>query len=244
MVYAFLGEYITMQLGNQQMQYDRAKTIFSPEGRLFQVEYAREAVKKGSTAIGITFADGVLLAATRETLELQSRNPDKVFVVDDHAGVAVSGLVADGRVLVNDAREEAQRSMMAYDEPIQTGALAKFLADRKQMYTQYGGVRPFGLAMLVGGMNDDAELYQTDPSGILKEWKAVAIGRGADAANELFEDEYEDDMEEDAAIELALTALNRAEDDISLENVELSTIDDDGFHRVMPDQLEERGFSL
>ncbi len=234
-----------MQLGNQQMQYDRAKTIFSPEGRLFQVEYAREAVKKGSTAIGITFDDGVLLAATRETPELQARNPDKVFVVDDHAGVAVSGLVADGRVLVNDAREEAQRSQMVYDEPIQTGALAKFLADRKQMFTQYGGVRPFGLAMLVGGMRDNsAELYQTDPSGILKEWKAVAIGRGADAANELFEDEYSEDIEEEAAIELALEALKRAEDDIELENVELSTIDKDGFHRVMPDELEERGFSL
>lgn len=244
MGYAFLGECITMQLGNQQMQYDRAKTIFSPEGRLFQVEYAREAVKKGSTAIGITFDGGVLLAATRETPQLQVRNPDKVFAADDHAGVAVSGLVADGRVLVNDAREEAQRTMMAYDEPIQTGALAKFLADRKQMYTQYGGVRPFGLAMLVGGMNDEAELYQTDPSGILNEWKAVAIGRGADAANTLFEEEYEEGMDEEAAIELALEALSRAEDDIELENVEMSVIQDDGFDRVMPDDLDDRDFSL
>lgn len=234
-----------MQLGNQQMQYDRAKTIFSPEGRLFQVEYAREAVKKGSTAIGITYNDGVLLAATRETPRLQSRNPEKVFVVDDHVGVAVSGLVADGRVLVNDAREEAQRNMMVYDEPIQTGALAKFLADQKQMYTQYGGVRPFGLAMLVGGVKDTApELYQTDPSGILKEWKAVAIGRGADAVNKLFEEEYEEDMSEEDAINLALKALNEAEDDIELENVELALVDTDGFERVMPDDLEGRGFSL
>lgn len=234
-----------MQLGNQQMQYDRAKTIFSPEGRLFQVEYAREAVKKGSTAIGITFDDGVLLAATRETPRLQSRNPEKVFMTDDHVGVAVSGLVADGRVLVNDAREEAQRNQMTYDEPIQTGALAKFLADRKQMYTQYGGVRPFGLAMLVGGVrNNSPELYQTDPSGILKEWKAVAIGRGGEDANELFEDEYEEDIDEDTAIELALKALDMVEEDIELENVELSIIDDDGFRRVMPDDLEERGFDL
>lgn len=233
-----------MQLGNQQMQYDRAKTIFSPEGRLFQVEYAREAVKKGSTAIGITYDGGVLLAATRETPRLQSRNPEKVFMVDDHAGVAVSGLVADGRVLVNDAREEAQRNQMVYDEPIQTGALAKFLADRKQMYTQYGGVRPFGLAMLVGGVRDNPELYQTDPSGILKEWKAVAIGRGGEDANELFEEEYEEGLSEDDAIELALKALSKVEDDIELENVELSVVKDDGFARVMPDDLEERGFSL
>jgi proteasome alpha subunit len=233
-----------MQLGNQQMQYDRAKTIFSPEGRLFQVEYAREAVKKGSTAIGITYDNGVLLAATRETPELQSRNPEKVHMVDDHAGVAVSGLVADGRVLVNDAREEAQRNQMTYNEPIQTGALAKFLADRKQMYTQYGGVRPYGLAMLVGGVKESPELYQTDPSGILKEWKAVAIGRGGEDVNELFEDEYSEDMSEEDAIELALKALSRVEDDIELENVELSLLDEDGFERVMPDDLEERGFSL
>lgn len=233
-----------MQLGNQQMQYDRAKTIFSPEGRLFQVEYAREAVKKGSTAIGIVYDDGVLLAATRETLELQSRNPDKVFKVDDHVGLTVSGLVADGRVLMNDAREEAQRNRMVYDEPIPTNALAKFLADRKQMFTQYGGVRPFGLAMLVGGMNDAPELYQTDPSGILKEWMAVAIGRGAKSTNEFFEEEYREDMSEEEAIELALEALDKAEEDIALENVELGLIDEDGFHRVMPGDLRDRDFSL
>lgn len=234
-----------MQLGNQQMQYDRAKTIFSPEGRLFQVEYAREAVKKGSTSIGITYDNGVLLAATRETLRLQSRNPEKVFRADDHAGVTVSGLVSDGRVLVNDAREEAQRHMMTYDEAIPTGSLAKFLADRKQTFTQYGGVRPFGLAMLTGGVKDgNAELYQTDPSGILKEWKAVAIGRGADDANELFEEEWEPGMSEDETIELALNALHQAEEDIELENVELTIIDEDGFQRVMPEELEERGFSL
>ncbi|MFB6077260.1 MAG: proteasome subunit alpha, partial [Candidatus Nanohaloarchaea archaeon] len=100
-----------MQLGNQQMQYDRAKTIFSPEGRLFQVEYAREAVKKGSTSVGVVDDDGVVLAATRENPELQSRNPDKVFKVDDHVGVSVSGLVSDGRALLNEARHEAQRQM-------------------------------------------------------------------------------------------------------------------------------------
>ncbi len=233
-----------MQLGNQQMQYDRAKTIFSPEGRLFQVEYAREAVKKGSTAIGLVFDDGVVLAATRENPELQSRNPDKVFEVDDHIGVAVSGLVSDGRALLNEAREEAQRNMMLYDEPIPTGSLAKFLADRKQMFTQYGGVRPYGLAMLVGGTREEPELYQTDPSGLLNEWQAVAIGRGADEANELFKEEYEEGMTEDGAIELTLEALDRTEEDITIQNIEMTVIGDDGFHRVMPEELEEREFSL
>lgn len=233
-----------MQLGNQQMQYDRAKTIFSPEGRLFQVEYAREAVKKGSTSVGLIFDGAVVLAATRENPELQSRNPDKIFQVDDHIGVAVSGLVSDGRALLNEARDEAQRHMMVYDEPIPSYSMAKFLADRKQMFTQYGGVRPFGLAMLVAGTRDQPELYQTDPSGILKEWRAVAIGRGAQAANDLFKEDYEDDLAEDDAIQLVLDALSVAEEDITLANIEMSVITGDGFDRVMPEELEDRDFSL
>ncbi|MCJ7478782.1 MAG: archaeal proteasome endopeptidase complex subunit alpha [Candidatus Nanohaloarchaeota archaeon QJJ-7] len=233
-----------MQLGNQQMQYDRAKTIFSPEGRLFQVEYAREAVKKGSTSIGVTFDGGVILAATRENPELQSRNPDKVFEVDDHIGVTVSGLVSDGRALLNEAREEAQRNVMLYDEPIPTSAMAKFLADRQQMFTQYGGVRPFGVAMLVGGARDSPELYQTDPSGILKEWNVIAIGRGAENANDLFREEYEEGMEEDEAIQLALDALKEAEEDIDISNIEMSVIGKEDFDRLMPEDLEDRGFEL
>ncbi|MFB6077259.1 MAG: proteasome subunit alpha, partial [Candidatus Nanohaloarchaea archaeon] len=109
---------------------------------------------------------------------------------------------------------------------------------------QYGGVRPFGLAMLVGGTRDGPELYQTDPSGILKEWEAIAIGRGAQAANELFKDEYEDDLDEDDAIQLALNALNVAEEDIDIPNIEMSVTDQDGFDRVMPEDLESRDFSL
>lgn len=233
-----------MQLGNQQMQYDRAKTIFSPEGRLFQVEYAREAVKKGSTSVGITFEDGVVLAATRENPELQSRNPDKIFEVDNHIAVSVSGLVSDGRALLNEAREEAQRNVMMYDEPVPTSAMAKFLADRQQMFTQYGGVRPFGVAMLVGGTRDHPELYQTDPSGILNEWNAVAIGQGAETANDLFRDDYEEGMDEEAAIELAMEALSAAEDDITIDNVEMAVINREDFTRLMPDDLQERGFSL
>jgi proteasome alpha subunit len=227
------------------MQYDRAKTIFNPDGRLFQVEYAREAVNKGSTSLGIVYSDGVLLAATRQTPQLQARNPEKVFKVDDHVGVSTSGLVADGRILVNEARERAQQNQMTYGEPIPTNVLAKFLADRKQMFTQYGGVRPFGLAMLVGGVSDgNPELYQTDPSGILKEWHAVAIGRGSDHATEVFHDRYEDDMTEKEAIELALDILGDVEDDIDLTNIEMCLIDTETFRRLMPDELEEQGFDL
>lgn len=234
-----------MQLGNEKMQYDRAKTIFNPDGRLFQVEYARQAVKKGSTSIGLVYDDGVLLAATREIPQLQARNPEKVFEADNHAGVATSGLVADGRVLVDEARERAQENAMTYGEPIPINVLAKFLADRKQMFTQYGGVRPFGLAMLTGGITDgEPELYQSDPSGILKEWHAVAIGRGEEEATERFQEGYEDGMSEEDVVEMAVETLETVEEEIDIENIELALIDEDGFHRVMPEDLEERGFDV
>lgn len=235
-----------MQLGgNEKMQYDRAKTIFNPDGRLFQVEYARQAVKKGSTSIGLVYDNGVLIAATRETPQLQARNPEKVFEADNHAGVATSGLVADGRVLVDEARERAQENSMTYGEPIPINVLAKFLADRKQMFTQYGGVRPFGLAMLTGGMTDgEPELYQSDPSGILKEWHAVAIGRGEEEATEIFQDEYDESMSEEEAVSMAVNTLEQVEEDIEIENIELALINEDGFQRVMPEDLTERGHDV
>lgn len=235
-----------MQLGNDNMQYDRAKTIFSPDGRLFQVEYAREAVNKGSTSLGIVYDGGVLLAATRKTPQLQARNPEKVFKVEDHAAVATSGLVADGRVLVDDAREKAQENQLTYGEPIPVNVLAKFLADRKQMFTQYGGVRPFGLAMLTGGVSDgQPELYQSDPSGILKEWHAVSIGRGSKEARKKFKDEYKDDMSEEEAVELAVETLGEVEEDIEIENIELCLVTgEEDFERLMPDDLKERGHEL
>lgn len=228
------------------MQYDRAKTIFSPDGRLFQVEYAREAVTKGSTSLGIVYDGGVLLSAVRQVPQLRSRNPEKVFKVDTHAGVATAGLVADGRVLVDEARERAQQNQVTYGEPIPTNVLAKFLADREQMFTQYGGVRPFGLAMLVGGVRDNQpELYQTDPSGILKEWHAVSIGRGGEEATEILQDEYDEEMAEDEAVELAVKILGKVEDDIDLENIELTLINsEEKFHRVMPEDLEDRGLEI
>ncbi len=230
-----------MQLGNQNMQYDRAKTIFSPDGRLFQVEYAREAVKKGSTSIGMTYENGVLLIATRKTPKLQARNPEKVFKVDDHLGVCTSGLVADGRVLVDEAREKAQQNRMTFGEPITVQSQAKFLADIKQRFTQYGGVRPFGLAMLTGGIeNGETELYQSDPSGILKEWKAVAIGKGSEKVMNIFEEEYEENMEEHDVINLAVKVLKEVDEELEAENIELCLINEkDMFRRVEPEELRE-----
>ena len=236
-----------MQMTNpNQQQYDRGITTFSPDGRLFQVEYAKEAVKKGATALGIVYDGGVVLGATRSTPELQVRNPEKVFKIDDHIGVATSGLVADGRTLVEEARNEAQKHLMTYSEEIPTSSLSKFISDRCQQFTQYGGVRPYGLATIAGGVKDGkAEVYQTDPSGTLSQWNAIAIGKGGSEAREYLQENWEEGLSREEAIELALDALKEGEDDIELKNVEMGTVDEENnFQRLSPGQLEEEGFEL
>ena len=236
-----------MQMTNpQQAQYDRGKTIFSPDGRLFQVEYAKEAVKKGATALGIVYDTGVVLAATRKTNSLGVRNPEKVFKIEDHLGVATSGLVADGRNLVEEARNEAQKHLMTYDEEIPIFTLSKFVADRCQQFTQYGGVRPYGVSTITGGIKDgQLGVYQTDPSGTLNQWKAIAIGKGGEDAKEHLEENWEGGLDEESAVELAVEALKVGEDDIETENIELSVVDEEeNFRRMTPEDLEDEGLGV
>ncbi|MFB6208984.1 MAG: archaeal proteasome endopeptidase complex subunit alpha [Candidatus Nanohaloarchaea archaeon] len=236
-----------MQMTNQQQQqYDRGITIFSPDGRLFQVEYAKEAVKKGATALGLTYEEGVVLAATRTNSHLKVRNPEKVFKVDDHLGIVTSGLVADGRTLVDETRNEAQKYLMTYDEEIPTPVLAKFVADRCQQFTQYGGVRPYGVSTITGGMKDgNPKVYQTDPSGTLNQWNAIAIGKGGEDTKENLEEEWEEGMDEDSAIELAVDSLKKGEEDIETENIELAIVNGEkDYQRVEPEELEDRGLGV
>ncbi|MHA1595957.1 MAG: archaeal proteasome endopeptidase complex subunit alpha [Candidatus Baldrarchaeia archaeon] len=192
--------------------YDRAITIFSPDGRLFQVEYAMEAVKKGATAVGVKCKDGVVLSVEKKLLPLQEpMNVTKVFQIDEHVGVAIAGLTADARILIHYARLEAQLNRLNYDEPISVELLAKRIGDIKQLYTQHAGVRPFGVSLLIAGVDDKGpRLFMTDPSGTFWEFKAVAMGAGAQAAMELLEKEYRDDLSLDDAVMLALKALRKA----------------------------------
>ncbi len=208
-----------------QMAYDRGITVFSPDGRLFQVEYAREAVKKGSTTIGIKFKGGVALIVDKKTPSrlLEPKSTEKIHDIDDYIGCATSGLVADARVLVDQARHEAQIHRIQYGENISVSMLVKKVCDIKQNYTQYGGGRPFGTALLVAGTDDDgAHLYETDPSGALVAYKATSIGNGRQTVMDMFEKEYEDGMARDAALVLALKALKTAtEGELKAESIEI-----------------------
>ena len=212
----------------QNAGYDRAITVFSPDGRLFQVEYAREAVKRGTTSIGVKCPDGIVLAVDKRTTStlVESSSIEKLFKIDEHIGAATSGLVADARALVERARVEAQINKITYSEPIRVDSLSKKLCDMLQLYTQNGGVRPFGSALIIGGVYDDkCKLFETDPSGALIEYKATAIGSGRSSAMEIFEEEYNEDLSIDDAIALAIRAIDEStEHDTTSDNVEIAII--------------------
>lgn len=208
-----------------QMAYDRGITVFSPDGRLFQVEYAREAVKKGSTTIGVKYKDGVALIVDKRSVSrlLEPKSTEKIHDIDDYIGCATSGLVADARVLVDEARKNAQIHRVNYGENISVEMLVKKICDMKQNFTQYGGARPFGTALLVAGTDDlGVHLFETDPSGALVSYKATGIGSGRPAVMEMFEKDYQDDMSFEDAMTLGLKALGAAiDEEPKAESVEI-----------------------
>lgn len=233
-----------MQMMPQNMGYDRAITVFSPDGRLFQVEYAREAVKRGTTAVGIKARNGVALLVDKRLTSrlLEGGSVEKIFQLDDHVGAATSGLVADARMLVDRGRVEAQINKIVYDEPIDVPTLAKKICDFKQAYTQLGGLRPFGTALLIGGVyNGNCYLFETDPSGALLEYKATAIGSGRSVVTELLEQEYKEDLSLEDAIVLGLNALYKVTEgrlDITTVDAGLAELEKKSFRILKAEELE------
>jgi proteasome alpha subunit len=197
--------------------YDRAITVFSPQGRLYQVEYALETVRSGSTALSITLNEGVVLAV-EERMHTKLQSPDfswKIFQIDEHIGSATAGLNSDARVLVDNARVYAQTLRLTYDEEPLVEAVARRIGDIMQIYTQHAGVRPFGTALLIGGVDKTgSRLFYTEPSGLVLEYNAWAIGRGAEKVREIFEASYSKSMPLAEGVDLALRALVESVDKI------------------------------
>jgi len=174
-------------------KYDVSNTMFSPEGRLFQVEYAREAIKKGSTVVAMKYRHGVLFMTQRakDTHIVVESSAKKLFQISDTIGGASSGLVADARALIDFCRYVGTRTKLRYDEPITIDSLVKRVGNVLRTYTQYGGVRPFGVALLIGGIDSTGiKLYETDISGAIRGYKAGAIGMSTPEAIGLLEDRY------------------------------------------------------
>jgi len=193
--------------------YDRAITVFSPDGHLFQVEYAQEAVKKGSTAVGVKGKDVVVLCVEKKSVpKLQEeRTVRKICLLDDHVLMAFAGLTADARILVNRARVECQSHKLTVEDPVTLEYITRFIATLKQRYTQSNGRRPFGTSCLIAGFDMDGtpHLYLTDPSGTYTEWQANATGRSAKTVREFLEKHYSEEAvsTEEGAIKLVVKAL-------------------------------------
>ena len=223
--------------------YDRAITIFSPEGRLYQVEYALELVKRGAPIVGVSCPQGAIIAAN-ETPESNLEDPEyfrKIYQLDDHVASAIAGLSSDARVLIEQARVYCQSNKLLYDEPLDIEVLARRLGDLAQVYTQHAGVRPFGVSMILAGVDaTGSKVLTTDPSGAFRGFKATAVGRKSDEANKLLEDKYVDDMSLDEAAKLAVDAIKVASDmEVTAKNVKVATVYSDtlAFRRLSEEEV-------
>jgi len=225
--------------------YDKAATMFSPDGRLYQVEYASKIVEQGTTGVGIIFAEGVVLAADKSITSklVIPESIEKIFKIDENIAVVSAGLVGDARRLVGIARRQAQDNKMVYSENIQIEVMAKEIAETKQAFTQYGGLRPFGVAFIIGGVDEKgAKIFQTEPSGALAEYKAVAIGRNREKAMEVLEKDFKEGLSLTEALTSAYKAIEKSlpeKEKISLGRLEFALIDKSGFRRLTDKELKQ-----
>lgn len=213
---------------HQMMGYDRAITMFSPDGRLLQVEYAKKTVRLGNAAIGMVCKDGVLLVTDKRIVD-KLVIPDaieKIWQIDDHIMATAAGILSDARVLVERAQVKSQQHMVTYDVPIDILSVVKDICNLKQICTQSGGLRPFGVSLLIAGIDEDGiKLFETDPTGLFYQFKATAIGEGELEIGEILHKEYRDNMTIEEGLNLAIKALKKVLDDkINAERIDTAYI--------------------
>lgn len=222
-------------------EYDRGVNTFSPEGRLFQVEYAIEAIKLGSTVIGICTKEGVVLAAEKRITSplMVPSTVEKIVEVDKHIGCATSGLMADARTLIERARVECQSHWFNYNEKMSIESCAQAVSALAIQFgdSDSGGSamsRPFGVAILFAGVdNGEPQLWHMDPSGTYIRYGAKAIGSGSEGAQQNLQDNFTQEMTIKDAINLSLTTLKQVmEEKLSSTNVEVMTMTPEGLYRM------------
>lgn len=221
-------------------EYDRGVNTFSPEGRLFQVEYAVEAIKLGSTAVGIQTAEGVVLAVEKRLSStlLEPSSVEKIMEIDQHIGCAMSGLTADARTMIEHARVQTQWHRFTYNEPMSIESCTQCVCDLALKFGEggdsededegeIGGMsRPFGVALLIAGVDEKGPaLFHTDPSGTFVRYEAKAIGAASEGAQTTLQEEYHKQMTLEEAEILSLTILKQVmEYKINSTNVEIGSI--------------------
>ena len=222
-----------------QQGYDRAITVFSPDGRLYQVEYAIETVKRGTVALGIKTKYGIIFAADERPRKLQIVDePQKLFKIDQHIGIAAAGYIPDARSQVDDARFFSQSSKIVYDESVSVETVTKHIADQCQQYTQYAGARPIGVALIIGGIDENGNsLFLTDPSGTYIPYNAVAIGADSDRVTEFLKKHYKPEMTLEESKMLAIASVNMLSgDEKDSDHIKISQIKSDTKHYEIVDK--------
>jgi len=219
------------------MAYDRAITVFSPEGKLYQVEYAAKIVERGTPAMAVAYKDGILVLVdfNFESKLLVTDSIEKVFKVDDHIYFISAGLAGDARKLSETARDFAAENKFLYDEPIEVSTVAKKVATIKQLFTQYGGMRPFGVSFIVVGKDDVGyHIFETEPSGAVAEYSALAIGRNKQKATQLFEKKYQSNMNAEQAQELLKEAIQEVYEKAQIDfgNIKLFDFKENGLKEL------------
>ena len=224
--------------------YDRAITIFSPEGRLYQVEYALELVKRGAPIVGISSKEGVVLAAnvTPESRLEDTKYFHKIYQLDEHVGAAIAGLMSDARVLIGQSRVYCQSNRLLYDEPVDIEILTRRIGDQSQVYTQHAGVRPFGVSMIIAGVDKTgSRVFSADPSGSYRGYRATAVGRKSEEANKVLEEGYKQDLTLEEATKLAVEAVKTASDgevDSKILKVAVVPVETRAFRRLSEEEVE------
>jgi len=230
---------------HQLMGYDRAITMFSPDGRLLQVEYAKKTVRQGSTAIGMVCKDGVLFVTDKRIVDklVVPESIEKIWKIDDHIGATASGIISDARVLIERAQIKAQQHRVTFDTPVDVGTIVSDIAALKQICTQSGGLRPFGVSTLIAGIDGKGpRLFETDPTGIFFEYRATVIGEGEPEIEEALSNEYSPDLTIDDGLRLAVSLLSRVLDKkFNVDRVDAAfiTTKDKMFTKVDKPKLEK-----
>ena len=212
---------------HQMMGYDRAITMFSPDGRLLQVEYAKRTVRLGNTAIGMVCTDGVLLVTDKRLADslVVPESIEKIFKIDDHIMCTASGIMPDARVLVERSQVKAQRHRVDYDTPIDNISIVKDITSLKQLCTQSGGLRPFGVSMLIAAVDEKPNLFETDPIGLYYQYKAKIIGEGEAEGTQILHKEYKDSFKVQDGLKLAMKIMKKVlSDNITPERIDAAVI--------------------
>jgi proteasome alpha subunit len=230
-----------------KMSYDRSITMFSPDGRLLQVEYAKKTVKQGSTAIGLVCKDGVVLVADKRVTSklLVPEAIEKMFKIDDHIMVTAAGIISDARVLVDRSQLKAQQHAVTYDSKIDVLSIVKDMCDLKQICTQSAGLRPFGVSLLVAGVEEDGtiKLFLTEPYGLYFQYKAAVIGEGDTEIEPVLQKKYKPNMSVEDGIKFGLGLMKDfLKGEFNFERVDVAYVSskDQRYTKLSDDEIKAR----